>query len=155
MIFISIEYENSLCFLKKGRKMSCIYSDEIKLLINPKPLIQCYRIHAYVLNIIGQRYPKFYDYVISNYLCLHNGKENIRREYLDFHLDNNFIDIRSLFRDNSWFDVVQIYDFDSDHYVVKDEIKPLIISFLQKGYCSFIDVHGCRSIKYAGKLSSE
>ncbi len=114
--------------------MDYIGSNEIKLPVNQKPWIQCYRIHAYMLNIIGLKYPTFYDYVISNYLCLHNGKDNIRREYLDFHLDNNFINIRDLFRDNSWFDVVQVYDFDSDHYVGKDEVKNLIISFLQKGY---------------------
>ena len=110
------------------------FSNGIILPINFNPWVRCYRIHAYVFNLIGQKYPKFSDYAISNYLCLHNGKENIRQEYLDFHLDNNYINIRSLFRNNSWFDIVQIDESDNTNYIAKDELKHNIISFLQKGY---------------------
>ena len=97
-------------------------------------MIRCYRIHGYLLNIMGTAYPDFEKYVISNYLCLHNGKENIRREYLDFHLDNNFLDIKQLFRYNDWFDVIQVHDLNNENYKNSIEIKNLIIEFLEKGH---------------------
>lgn len=99
------------------------------LSIDTNPLIRCYRIHAYVMNILMLADYNFEKYVLSNYLCLHNGKDGIRREYLDFHLDNNYRNISDVFRDNEWFDIVQIHDFDSENYRNKKEIKDSIIYF--------------------------
>lgn len=104
------------------------------LSIDTNPLIRCYRIHAYVMNILMLADYNFEKYVLSNYLCLHNGKDGIRREYLDFHLDNNYRNISDVFRDNEWFDIVQIHDFDSENYRNKKEIKDSIIYFLNQGY---------------------
>lgn len=98
------------------------------------PWIRCYRIHAYMMNIVGIPYPDFQKYVLSNYLCLHNGKENIRREYLDFHLENNFLNISDVFRDNTWFDIIQLRAFDCDNYNCLGEIKQIIVEMLEKGY---------------------
>lgn len=103
-------------------------------LFDENPCVRCYRIHAYMLNIMGISYPKFYDYVISNYLCLHNGKDLIRKEYLDFHLDNNYLNIRDVFRNNDWFDIVQVHDFNVENYIGSYEIKNIIITFLHEGY---------------------
>ena len=86
------------------------------------------------MSIIGKEYPDFEKYVLSNYLCLHNGREKIRREYLDFHLDNNYLNINDMFRNNEWFDIVQIRDFDCNNYMHKNEIKELILYFLNNGY---------------------
>lgn len=79
-------------------------------LVNTNPYIRCYRVHAYMLNIVGLSNKSFNKYVFTNYLCLHNGKENVRREYLDFHLDNNFLNIKDLYRYNDWFDIFKFLD---------------------------------------------
>ena len=98
------------------------------------PLVRCYRIHAYLINIIKQSYDNFDQYIISNYLSLHNGKEGLRREYLDFHIKNNFINMIDLFYDNGWFDVVQVHDLHKENYFQSKEIIDLIIYFTSKGY---------------------
>ena len=51
------------------------YNKNIILSVNRNPWIRCYRIHAYAMNIVGNIVPSFENYVLSNYLCLHNGKE--------------------------------------------------------------------------------
>ena len=110
--------------------------------VNIDPPIRCYRIHAYLINIIGNAYPDFSLYIISNYLSLHNGDERWRREYLDFHLDNNFINVSDLFLDNSWFDVVQI-DFSASSKLLDSEVKEQIIFYLKKGYYVLHRVNEC------------
>lgn len=108
--------------------------DIVSLPINVNPIIRSYRVHSYLINIMENIYPDFEKYVISNYLCLHNGKKNIRMEYLDFHLDNNFLSIRELFRNNSWFDVVQISDCNCQDNRKQIETRDLIVEFLNRGY---------------------
>lgn len=107
-----------------------------KIILNPisvDPPIRCYRIHAYVINIIGNTYPDFYLYLISHYLSLHNGMERYRREYLDFHLENNYINVRELFRDNSWFDIIKFEDICHSALLIT-EIKNQILRYLKQGY---------------------
>ena len=58
----------------------------------------------------------------------------LRREYLDFHLDNNFINIRELWRNNNWFDTIQVHDFDDNNYLHAKEIKNLFMFFIHEGY---------------------
>ena len=87
-----------------------------------------------MLNIVGLSNKSFDKYVFTNYLCLHNGKENIRREYLDFHLDNNFLNIKDLYRYNDWFDIFQISRFGSFDNTSCSNLKEIIIDFLKKGY---------------------
>ena len=102
--------------------------------VNTNPYIRCYRVHAYMLNIVGLSNKSFDKYVFTNYLCLHNGKENIRREYLDFHLDNNFLNIKDLYRYNDWFDIFQISRFGSFDKTSCSNLKEIIIDFLKKDY---------------------
>ena len=73
----------------------------IKLPINETPMIRCYRIHAYVMNILDVSHMSNWEkYVISHYLCLHNGAKKIARDYLDFHLENNYTNIVDGFRES-------------------------------------------------------
>lgn len=107
----------------------------IKLPIDINPIIRSYRIHAYLINIVGNIYKnEFEKYIISNYLCLHNGIPNILIDYLDFHINNNYLNNKDMFRDNSWFYITQLYEFDIANYIKNDHIKKLIIDFLSDGY---------------------
>lgn len=107
----------------------------IKLPINETPMIRCYRIHAYVMNILDVSHISNWEkYVISHYLCLHNGAKKIARDYLDFHLENNYTNIVDGFRDNSWFDIIQVHDFNIEDHKNSQNIKNLIISYLEDRY---------------------
>lgn len=112
------------------------FTDEkIILSVNTDPYIRCYRIHAYIINLIDQYYPDFILYVFSNYLNLHNRTFNHPRNHLDFNLDNNFLNIESLFRNNNFFDIVQLNIFERTMFKqCTMEIKDLIIGFLKRGY---------------------
>ncbi len=103
---------------------------DIALSITTTPLIRSYRIHAYMFNLM-QNHPTFLNYVISNYLCLHNKQNN--RDYLDFHLDNYFCNMSSLFHDNSWFEIKQV-DISSDEFKNPEAIKQTILEHLNQGY---------------------
>ena len=110
-------------------------ADEIILPITINPPIRCYRIHAYIYNIIIHQYTDFTKYIASNYLCLHNGREGVRQEYLDFHIYNYFDSIYNMFYDNSWFDIIQLKAMDySSTYISEKEIKRIIIDFLNNNY---------------------
>lgn len=108
--------------------------NRIILPINKNPYLRCYRIHAYLINIMCSNTSDFNKYLFSNYLCLHNGKENLRREYLDFHLYNNFKGLDYGFYDNSWFDLMQINILNDNRFNTKESIKELIVSFLSQDY---------------------
>ena len=116
----------------KRTKMNTILKYELP--INKDPWIRCYRIHANMLNIIGIAYPNFEKYVLSNYLCLHNRKEGCAREYLDFHLENNYLNIKDVFRNNDWFDIIQLKNINDKYYMNSKHCQEIIISFLNEGY---------------------
>ena len=106
-------------------------STEVMLPIVSAPMIRSYRIHAYLFSIIMCAHSDFYEYAISNYLCLHNKRSEV--DYLDFHVDNYFQGLSSLFHDNSWFDFYQI-DVTSTAGENMDYIKQVIIDGLKNGY---------------------
>ena len=103
-----------------------------QLPVEENPIIRCYRIHAYLLNIIGIPYKNEFDrYLISHYLALHN---TYRGDYLDFHLENNYLNIREMFRDNNWFRVIQMHHFDPEDDSELSNIRECIVEFIKKGY---------------------
>lgn len=108
---------------------------DIKLPIQIRPIVRCRKIHAYLINIMNAASNNnFEKYIICNYLCLHNGVEKICRNYLDFHLSNNYLNIVDVFKDNSWFDIIQVNKIDTENDRTNNYIKEILIQMLHAGY---------------------
>ena len=102
---------------------------EITLPVLKDPFIRGYRIHAYLFCIVMHDHPDFYKYAISNYLCLHNKRAGV--DYLDFHAENYFQSLATLFYDNSWFDH---YSVDITSGAEREYIKRVVVEGLNNGY---------------------